>query len=229
MVSVSERERQFGEGPLSRVSALLYTLIVVELLVLLTSLPGLVPLAFLDADASNIPLDALCALPFGPAMSAGLYALARRSTDITDIAPAKAFWRGYRMNVGGVLKIWVPWLALMAIIGVSLGRFSAAGVPGWWAVVLVVLAVAAALWMSNALVITSLFAFRARDIARLAVYFLFRTPLVTLGTAGLLALVVVLTAFVSVFVPLVTVSVFAVVFLSVARRMTDQVRDRFTA
>ncbi|MBO0868182.1 MAG: DUF624 domain-containing protein [Micromonosporaceae bacterium] len=221
--------RQFGEGPLSRVSALLYTLIVVELLVLLASLPGLVPLALLDADASNIPVVALCALPFGPAVSAALYAIGRRSTDITDIAPARAFWRGYRMNAGGVLKLWIPWLVWMTIIGVNLAGFSAARVPSWWAVVLVLIALASSVWMANALVITSLFAFRARDIARLAVYFLFRTPVVALGTAALLALAIVVTAYVSVFAALALATVLAMALLSVGRRMTDQVRDRFTA
>ena len=65
----------FGEGPLSRAAALVYTLIVVELLLLATTLPGLVPLVLLARDVSNAPLAALCLLPLGPALSAALYAL----------------------------------------------------------------------------------------------------------------------------------------------------------
>lgn len=125
------RAGQFGAGPLSRIAALVYTLLVVEGLLLAATLPGLVPLVLLDRDASNVPLAAACALPLGPALSAAVYALHRRSRDITDLRPAAAFWRGYRMNVLDVLRMWVPWLLLLTVIGVSLANFSAARVPGW--------------------------------------------------------------------------------------------------
>ena len=48
--------QQFGTGLLSRVAARVYSLIVVELLLLLTTVPGLVLLVLLDRDASNLPL-----------------------------------------------------------------------------------------------------------------------------------------------------------------------------
>ena len=69
--------RQFGEGPLSRATAVVYTLLVVEFLLLLTTAPGFILFILLDRDASNVPLAAACALPLGPAFSAALYALAR--------------------------------------------------------------------------------------------------------------------------------------------------------
>jgi hypothetical protein len=70
--------REFGTGPLSRACALVYTLLVTEGLFLLATVPGLVPLLLLDRDASNLPLDALCLVPAGPAASAALFALHRR-------------------------------------------------------------------------------------------------------------------------------------------------------
>jgi hypothetical protein len=103
--------RQFGEGPLSRAVAWVYTLLIVEALFVLTTVAGLIPLMLLDRDASNGPLAAACALPLGPALSAALYAVARRRLDLTDLKPATAFWRGYRLNVGGVLRMWCPWLS----------------------------------------------------------------------------------------------------------------------
>ena len=57
----------------------MYTLLVTEGLLLLTSAPGLVPLLLLRADASNLPLDAACLVPVGPAASAALFALWRQS------------------------------------------------------------------------------------------------------------------------------------------------------
>lgn len=226
---VAARQRHFGNGPLSQGAALVYTLLVVELLVLLTSLPGLVPLVLLAADSSNLPLAAACAIPVGPAISAALYALDRRSADITDLRPAAAFWRGYRLNFLSSLKIWVPGLAWLTIIGLNLANFGAANVPGWWAGLLIAIAIAVALWIGNALVITSLFSFRTVDIARLAVLFLARTPAVTLGNACLVVLAALLTAVTSEVVLILLGSVFAFVYLLTSRRMITLVREEFTA
>lgn len=223
------RAGQFGAGPLSRIAALVYTLLVVEGLLLVATLPGLVPLVLLDRDASNVPLAAACALPLGPALSAAVYALHRRSRDITDLRPAAAFWRGYRMNVLDVLRMWVPWLLLLTVIGVSLANFSAARVPGWWAALLVVIAAAATLWVANALVIASLFAFRARDVARLAAYFLGHRPGVTLGNAGLVILAGGVTYLTSEAVVALLGSVLAMLLLQTCRPMIVEVTEEFVA
>ena len=110
-----------------------------------TAVPGLIPLVLLDRDPSNLPLVALCLVPLGPALSAMLFALRHRSRDLTDLHPAAAFWRGYRLNVWPVLRLWVPWLLGMTVISVNLAYFQAAAVPGWWAVLLVIIAVGATL------------------------------------------------------------------------------------
>jgi hypothetical protein len=221
--------REFGEGPLARVAALIYTLLVVELLFLLATVPGLVGLMLLDRDAGNAWLAAACAVPVGPALSAALYALRRRSRDLTELRPAAEFWRGYRLNVRAVLAMWVPWLAWMAVLAVNLANFGVAAVPGWWAGLLVVVAVGATLWVSNALVITSLFAFRARDVARLAAYFLTRTPSVTLGTAGLVIAATGVTLVWSEAVLALLGSVLALALLRTARPMINDVQREFTA
>jgi hypothetical protein len=222
--------RQFGEGPLSRVAALVYTLLVVEILFLVATVPGLVPLILLDRDASNIPLAAICALPLGPAISAALYALRHLPpSDLTDLKPAAAFWRGYKANVGGVLKVWVPLLAWLTIVAINLANFSAANVPGWWAILLGIVAAAAILWGVNALVITSLFAFRVIDVARLAAYFLVRTKGVTVGNAGLVLVAAGVTVFTSEAVLALLGSVLAIALLKTCRPMIDEIRKEFTA
>ncbi|MDH2425316.1 hypothetical protein [Sphaerisporangium sp. TRM90804] len=228
-MSDATAERRFGEGPLSRVSAFVYTLLVVEFLLLAAASPGLAGLVLLERDAANVPLAAVCLLPAGPALSAALYALHHRRLDLTDLHPAAAFWRGYKANAAGVLKLWVPWLAWLAVIGANLANFAVAGVPGWWGVLSVLIAVAATLWVANALVITSLFAFRARDVARLSVYFLTRSPRATLGNTGLLAVAAVVTLVASEAVPALLASVFAAAILLNSRTMIAEVRERFTA
>lgn len=228
MSDAARASREFGEGPLSRVTALIYTLLVVEFLLLVTTAPGLVPLILLDPDASNIPLALACALPLGPALSAALYALRHRRPDITELKPAPAFWRGYRMNAAGVLWIWIPGLAWLAIVAVGLTNLSAADVPVWWGVLLAAVGVAAVLWLANALVITSLFAFRARDIARLAGYFLMRTGRVTLGNAGVLIIAAGVMVLSSELVLALLGSVLAMILLRTSRPMIAIVTKEFT-
>lgn len=227
---MSERaaSRDFGTGPLARVSALVYTLLVTEGLFLLTAAPGLVLLLLLDRDASNLPLDALCLLPVGLAASAVLFALHRRQSDLADLSPAAAFWRGYRLNAMGVLRVFVPWLAGLTMVAMTLAHRTD-GVPGWWRVLLVVIAIAATLWLVNALVITSLFAFRTVDVARLAGYFLGRTPLVTIGNAGVLVAAAILTAYGTEALTALLCTAFSLIVLYNSRVMIEQVRTEFTA
>lgn len=221
--------RRFGEGPLSRACALVYTLLVVEVLLLVTTVPGLAGLVLLDRDAANLPLAAACALPAGPALSAALYALRHRRADLTDLHPAAAFWRGYRLNLLGALKIWVPALAWLTVIGSTLANFGAAGVPGWWAVLLVVVAAAVALWTVTALVVASLFAFRTRDVARLAVYLLLRFPRVALGDACLLVVAAGVTLAATEAATLLSASALAALLLLNHRPVIAEIREKFTA
>jgi uncharacterized membrane protein YesL len=218
----------FGSGPLARAAALIHTLLVVQVLFLLTGAPGLVVLVLLDREPGNIPLVAACAAPVGPAASAALYALRRRGHDLTELTPTRDFLRGYRMNAAATLKLWLPWLAWSAVLGINLAHPQQSGVPPWWRTALVALAVTAALWQVNALVITSLFAFRARDTARLAAYFLLRRPRVTLGAAGtgvLAGAVIVLTS--EAVLALVAV-VFLAFLLHACRPMCAEIEERFT-
>ncbi|HEU5111362.1 MAG TPA: hypothetical protein VFT95_22705 [Micromonosporaceae bacterium] len=218
---------EFGDGPLSRAAALVYTLLVVEALLLATTAPGLVALLLLDRDASNAPLAALCAVPVGPALSAALYALHRRSRDVADLHPAAAFWRGYRANAWDALRVWAPWLAWLAVVAV--GRDAMGAAAAWWATLLALVAVSSTLWVANALVISSLFAFRGVDVARLAAYFLVRTPGVTLGTAGLVIAAGAVVLLSSEAVLALLGSLLAAALLRTARPMTDAVREEFVA
>ncbi|MGV9978621.1 DUF624 domain-containing protein [Micromonospora wenchangensis] len=220
--------REVGDGPLSRAAAAVYTVLVVGFLLVLTTLPGLVPVLLLGRDASNLPLVALCLVPVGPAVSAALYALHHQRPDLTDLRPAARFRQGYRANLAQVLRIWVPLLLWLTVIAVNLAHLSVAGVPTGWAVPLLAIGVAVTLAGGNALVIASLFTFRTRDVLRLALYFLVRTPTVTVGTALLLAAAGALTVLVSEALPVLLAGPFVLAYLRVATPMTDLVRKDFT-
>ncbi|NUS75469.1 MAG: hypothetical protein HOV70_04620 [Streptomyces sp.] len=178
----------FGVGPLSRAAALIHTLVTVGALLLLAAAPGLTGLLLLGPDPANLPLAAVCALPIGPACSAALYALHHRDRDLTDLHPARAYRRGWRLNALPALRLWAPLLAWLTVIAFTLTHFAATGLPGWWAVLLGAVGLGSLLWGAHALVLTSLFSFRTRDTARLAAYFLFRHRRATLAAASLLVL-----------------------------------------
>lgn len=226
---MTDRTAAFGTGLLSRAAAIVYTHLVLVGLLLVTVAPGLVVLTLLDRDASNVPLAAVCAVPVGPALSAVLYALRRVRPDLADLRPAAAFWRGYRLNAAGVLRLWLPWLVAMTVLATVLAHPAAAGVPGWWRVLLVVLAVVATLWMANALLIVSFFAFRSIDVARLAAYFLIRTFRVTVAELCLLVVAagVVLVATEAALV--LTASLFAVLLLRAGDPLRRLTEEEFTA
>ena len=220
--------REFGEGPLARAVAMVYSLLAIELLLLVTTVPGLIPLVLLNRDGSNVPLAAACAIPLGPAVSAALYALRHHRGDLADLRPAAAFWRGYRLNLGGVLRLWIPWLLWMTVVGVSIAHRAAADIPGWWVDTLVVLAAASALWIANALVITSLFAFRPIDVARLAAYFLGRTRGVTLGNLCLLIVAAGITVLSSEAVLALFGSLLTAMLLRTCTPLIDRITEEFT-
>ncbi|MDT7841888.1 hypothetical protein [Streptomyces justiciae] len=178
----------FGVGSLSRAAALIHTLLTVEALLLAAASPGLAGLLLLGPDPTNLPLAAVCLLPLGPAASAAVYALHHRDRDLTDLHPARAYGRGWRLNALPALRLWAPLLAWLTVIAFTLTHFSATGLPGWWAVLLGVIGAGSLLWGAHALVLTSLFSFRTRDTARLAAYFLFRHGRATLAAGSLLVL-----------------------------------------
>jgi hypothetical protein len=221
--------REFGEGPLARIAAFVYTLLVVEVLFIVATAPSFILLMLLDRDASNIPLAAVLAIPLGPAASAALYGVYRRHSDLTDLRPAAAFWRGYRANLWGVLRLWVPWLAWLAVVAIILTNFAAAGIPLWWAVLLGIVALVSTLWYANALVISSLFTFRARDVARLAVYFLGHRPGATIGHACLLIVATGVTLVWSEAAVVPLAAIFALGLLATSRPMIAEIQERFAA
>jgi hypothetical protein len=223
------RTADFGTGTLSRAAALLHTLLTVEALLLATAAPGLAGLLLLGPDPANLPLAAVCLFPLGPAASAAVYALHHRSHDLTDLHPARVYRRGLRLNAVPALKLWTPLLAWLTVIAFTLTHFSATGLPGWWAVLLAVIGVASLLWGGHALLLTSLFAFRARDTARLAAYFLLRHGRATLATASLLVLTGALTALLTEALPAVLAAPLLLSLLHAGRPVIAETQEDFTA
>jgi len=220
--------RLFGEGPLSRITAFVYTLLAVEGLLVLVLAPSLVVLTFLARDVSNLPLVALAAVPAGPALVAALTAL-RRPRDLGDLRPAAGFVHGLRTGTGPVLRLWVPALGLLTILGINLTHLDAAGVPRAWAVPMVGLLVVTVVWALQAVVIVAVFAFRTRDVARLAGYAVLRSPVSAWGVLALLVVAAAVVVQASEVALLLLGSVFSLLLLATCRPMTEMIGREFVA
>jgi uncharacterized membrane protein YesL len=221
-----ERYSEVGAGPLSRWSAAVYWAVVVELLVVLTSLPGIVGTLLLGGSASNLPLVTLCLLPVGPSLSAAVFAW-RDWLDAgpdRDLTPAKHFLRGYRLNWRDVLLWWVPTVVVLAVL-----TFNATHATGAFTLVSVVVAAALLVWAGNALVLSSLFAFRTRDVARLAVFYVAVRPVAALGVLALLVVVAGLALAASDWLVVVMASVLVLLLVRNARPVVEDATKRFTA
>ena len=221
-----ERYSEVGAGPLSRWSAIVYWVLVIEALVVLTSLPGLVGLVLLGGSASNLPLVALCMLPMGPSLAAAVFAwrdfLAQGRTD-RDLTPARHFLRGYRLNWRDVLRWWVPTLAVLAILAVN-----AVHAGGAFATAALVLGVALLTWAGNALVLSAVFAFRTRDVARLAAYYLAAKPVAGLGVLALLIVAGGLAVLTTDWVVVLLASLLVLLLVRNARPVIADATERFT-
>ncbi|MYW62748.1 hypothetical protein GTY65_01445 [Streptomyces sp. SID8379] len=226
---MSTAQAAFGRGPLSRGAALVHTLLTVEALFLATLAPSLAGLLLLGGDPSNLPLAGVCLVPLGPALAAALYALQQRGTDLADLRPARAFLHGLRVNSSAALRLWLPLLAWLSVIAFTLTHFAAAGLPGWWAVLLAVVGVGSLLWGANALVLTALFTFRTADTARLAGYFLLRRSGASPGAASLLVLAAAGTLWLTEALPLLLASLLLLSLLRGSHRMITETREDFTA
>jgi hypothetical protein len=219
----------FGNGPLSRAAALVHTLVTVEALLLLAAAPGLALVFLAGPDPANLPLAAVGLLPLGPALSAALYALHHRDRDLTDLHPARTYLRGWRLGALPVLRLWAPLLAWLTVIAFTLTHFTATGLPGWWAALLAGIGFGSLLWGAHALVVTSLFTFRARDTARLAAYFLVRHGRTTLAAASLLVLTAGLTALLTEALPALLAAPLLLSLLHSSRPVIAETQEDFTA
>ncbi|WAP51514.1 hypothetical protein OL239_17180 [Arthrobacter sp. ATA002] len=121
-------------------------------------------------------------------MSAVLFAW-RVSTAEEHLAPARSFWRGYRLNAVSTLRWWWLPLVVAGILGVNVA-FLDAVIPSGLPLLVFGAAQAAVFLLTavtalHALVISSLYNFRTRDILRLALRLVRSSPRATIGAAAI--------------------------------------------
>jgi hypothetical protein len=211
-----------------RAAAVVYWFLVVEVCFLLAALPGFVGILLLDRAASNLPLYALCLVPVAPAFSAAISTLDFRAR-ADDAAAWPRFWKSYAQNILDVLWVWVPALVAATVLGITIAFGAAAGVDSFFVGAAIVFLVVLAVWAVHAIMIASLFRFRARDIARLALYYLVAKPSASLGALSCLVLAAALVAFTTDIVAALFAVLFAALALGTAKAMIADIRTRFVA
>ncbi|GAB4084637.1 DUF624 domain-containing protein [Myceligenerans cantabricum] len=186
--------REWGDGTLARVTDAVYWFLVTGVLLIVVTLPGTLPLLFLDRSAGNAPLVALCLAPVAPGVAAALFSLRDRPR-AEALTPAPSFFRGYRLNWADALRAAAPLLVFAAVAGLGAGALGdddgvtgllEGGLPSAYGGVMLGIGAILLVWTINALVIASFFSFRTRDVARLASYYLFTRWKVALGSLSLL-------------------------------------------
>ena len=219
---------EIGAGIIARWSAIVYWYLVIEVLIVLTTVPALAAMLLLDRDPSNAWLVAVLFVPVGPALSAALFAWRVFRAD-RDLVPARHFWRGYRLNAVDVLRWWVPTLLVLAVIGYTLANLATVTLPAGYGIALGIVALAVLLWAGHALAISSTLALRTRDVARLAVYYIAARPKSTLGLVSLLVVVGGLVLLTSDWVPVLLAAPLTLLFLTTEDPVITDATERFTA
>jgi uncharacterized membrane protein YesL len=221
---------EVGRGFLAEGSALVYRCLVLHLFCMLAVAPGLVVLVLVTPDVSNAPLLGLALVPVAPALSASLFAWDHSSRE-DDLQPGRHFWAGYRANAGPVLVWWLPVVAVLTVLMVDLSHLGALA-SGRLLTVLSVTTVAAAAVVvvaaAYALVITSLFRVRTRDLVRLLPYYL-RRPGLGVAALALVFSALGLAVVVSPWLLLVFPVPATMILLHFARPVVADIREHFVA
>ncbi|MDQ0826990.1 putative membrane protein YesL [Arthrobacter sp. B2I5] len=226
-----QKKAEYGAGPLFRAAGTVAGVMVGSALLVLANALLLVALPAVPLVGAWLPVVAL--LPAGPALVACMYAFNRLlAGQETGVYPD--FLRGYRMNAGPAVKIWMPYLLVLAVVGVNLAGLpfllgSANPVEPALRLALLVLGLLVATAGLNALLLLSRFSFRTRDIYRLSLYSFSASKRVSLGNAGILFLAATLLLMTTTY--LLPVLGGAVVFLVClnSRPLLRLVEEKFTA
>lgn len=177
---------EVGDGPFGRaVTAFAWGAALTALLAA-ANLPLVAAALLLRPEPSLAWLVAVAALPLGPALSAGLYAVRAHYVD-PDLAVARAFGRGCRLGWRDASVVWAPVCLLggaVALVGAGGGE---AGVPALVAGLAPGAGVLVLVLALHALALRTFFHLPAADAAQAAAYYLVTRWRASLGTLLLAA------------------------------------------
>jgi len=218
---------EVGQGFLGKLTKSIYWYGTLTLLLAIASAPAWLVASMLVPDMSNVPLYALALAPIGPAISAGLYTVRARYRS-EDAGPWRAFWRGYRQSFDPVMRVWLPALLVLAIIGFTLTFGFVIGLQSFYRVGLLILGVLVTAWAVHAIAISTFFHFSVSDTARLAAHQLAANWRATLGLIAVAILAFGLVWFLNPLVIIAVSGVLAYLLYQQERSMLNHVYNNFT-
>lgn len=225
-----QKKAEYGAGPLFRAAGGVAGVMVGSALLVLAN--ALLPAALAAAPIAGSWLVLVALIPVGPSLVACMYAFNRMLAG-REGSVYRDFVRGYRMNAGQALRVWLPYVLVLAVIAVNLAGSPSLGPANPAApalrLALLVLALLVAAAGLNALLLLSRFSFRTRDVYRLSLYSFSARKRASLGNVGILfvsgTLLLATTAYL---LPVIAGAVVLLVCLN-SRPLLRLVEEKFTA
>ncbi len=180
---MAAKEAQYGSGPLFRAAGTVYGVMMGGALLVLANL--LVVLAPLLLGVVG-PAALLGFVLVGPSVVASCYAFNRLLAG-EDSGVFRDFVKSYRSNFVQAVVVWLPYAALLAVIGANLTSLPGSNPETVAARIgLVGLGLLVGTAAVHAMLLLARFSFRTVDIYRLSIYSIGARKRVALGNAGIL-------------------------------------------
>lgn len=171
----------------------LWWFVMVQAGLLVTLIPTGVVFMALERSVAAVALFAVAALPVGPALQAGMYALRRPNTALHQ-HPWSRYWEGWRSGWRQSLAMWAPVVVLLAIVQAGSLTMAADAVARPLVTVGLILGGVSSVIAVSALTVIATYSFRTRDVPRVALFAMGSKPFSTVGVVGVVAVVVALVA-----------------------------------
>ena len=171
----------------------LWWFVMVQAGLLVTLMPTGVVFMAVERSVATVALFAVAALPVGPALQAGMYALRRPDTALRQ-HPWSRYWEGWRLGWRQSLVMWAPVVVLLAVVQAGSLVMPADAVARPLITVGLILGGVAGVIAVSTLAIIATYSFRTRDVPRVALFAMGSKPFSTVGLMGVVAVVVALVA-----------------------------------
>ncbi|MGP4041434.1 YesL family protein [Gracilibacillus sp. D59] len=218
----------YNQGGFYRFSNYVYWLLILNFLFVITNILLFAAFILLIPSISNAILYYIAIIPSGPAFAALLHSLSVLARN-NEVAPVEEFFKAYKTNFWDVLKVWLPIITGFFILIIDIQYFNQNPtvlyqiLNGIFLVILFVMVIFA----FYALVITTHYKFRLRDIYRLSLYYFFTWIKRTTGNMGILFLTIVLMFFTSDFIILFISSLVAWLLILNTKPIIQDIKTSF--
>lgn len=219
---------EIGRGPLSRATAAVYRMLVLQAQLMLATLPTAAAILLLAPDPSNLPLFVLALIPAIPALVAGV-ATVRAASASPDLSPGRHFFAAYRRDLIPTVRWAAPAGIVLALLSFNLVHLGAVDGGAALRPVILLLAATILVWCGHMAVLTAAFRFRTRDAARIAASQLLSRWSLSFGILSLLVVGAFLVLVTSEVVLLLSLWAFVGLLALMARPVIDDVTVRFTS